>query len=57
MTLDKPLFVSEGLGLRWASPFGTLRGSAARGMIWDGDDSTKEYPQEWVYFFSFGQEF
>lgn len=57
MTLDKPLFVSEGLGVRWASPFGTLRGSAARGMIWGGDDSTKGYPQEWVYFFSFGQEF
>lgn len=55
--LEKPLFVSEGFGLRWASPFGTLRGSAARGEIYDETGVANEYPQEWVYFFSFGQEF
>ncbi|NJL24096.1 MAG: BamA/TamA family outer membrane protein [Calothrix sp. SM1_5_4] len=56
-TLDPPLFTSEGLGVRWASPFGTLRGTAARGEIHQGDDSTREYSEEWVYFVSFGQEF
>lgn len=55
--LDPPFFSSGGFGLRWASPVGTLRGSAARGRIWQGDSTTDIYPQEWVYFLSFGQEF
>ena len=57
LTLGDALFTSSGFGIRWASPFGTLRGSAARGSIWGGDASTSEYKQEWVYFISFGQEF
>ena len=57
LTLDQSLFGSWGAGLRWASPFGTLRGSAAHGQILNGDASTQVYPQEWVYFVSFGQEF
>ena len=56
-TLDQPVFTSSGLGLRWASPFGTLRGSFARGRIFNGDDSSSGYAQEWVGFVSFGQEF
>lgn len=55
--LEEPIFVSEGFGLRWASPFGTLRGSAARGEIYGEAGVADEYPQEWVYFLSFGQEF
>lgn len=63
--LDEPVFTSWGLGLRWASPFGTLRGSAARGEIFNEEKVedpiqrkvVDSYPQEWVYFFSFGQEF
>jgi hypothetical protein len=54
---DRPTFDSTGVGLRWASPLGTLRGSAARGRIHAGDDSVAQYPQEWVYFLSFGREF
>lgn len=57
LTLDSAVFTSEGLGVRWASPFGTLRGSAARGHIFHGNKQTDRYAQEWVYFFSFGQEF
>lgn len=56
-TLDRPLFVSEGLGIRWASPFGTLRGFAAHGHVIDGDAGTVGYDSNWVYFISFGQEF
>ncbi|RYZ82892.1 MAG: hypothetical protein EOP06_20945 [Proteobacteria bacterium] len=56
-TLDAPLFSSEGLGARWSTPFGSLRGSIARGRIFSGDASTADYVQQWVYFFSFGQEF
>jgi translocation and assembly module TamA len=55
--LSDPVFTSWGVGLRWASPFGTLRGSAARGEIFNEDQISDSYPQEWVYFFSFGQEF
>lgn len=50
MTLDEDLYTSEGLGMRWASPFGSLRGSAAQGRI-NGQRT------QWVYFVSFGQEF
>jgi translocation and assembly module TamA len=57
MKLDDPVFTSKGLGLRWASPFGTLRGSAARGRIYNEDFTTTGYVQDWVYFLSFGQEF
>lgn len=57
LTLDEPLFTSWGWGLRWASPFGTVRGSAARGEVVNGDLSTLAYQEEWVYFLSFGQEF
>jgi outer membrane translocation and assembly module TamA len=56
-TLDPPIFLSEGLGLRWASPFGTLRGSVAKGRIVNGNAETEVYRQEWVGFLSFGQEF
>ncbi len=56
-TLDNPYFASEGLGLRWPSPFGTLRASAARGRIYHGDTSTDGLAEKWIYFVSFGQEF
>jgi outer membrane translocation and assembly module TamA len=56
-TLDRPVFTSEGLGLRWASPFGTLRGSIARGHVLEGTTLSDPYPEQWIYFVSFGQEF
>ncbi|MBC7371893.1 MAG: BamA/TamA family outer membrane protein [Bdellovibrionaceae bacterium] len=56
-TLDPPLFLSEGVGVRWSTPFGTIRGSAAKGHIDKKDDSTLNYTEQWIYFFSFGQEF
>jgi len=56
-TLDQPVFTSEGLGLRWASPFGTLRGSIARGHVLNGNTMSDPYPEQWIYFISFGQEF
>lgn len=52
-----PTFFAGGGGIRWASPFGTLRVSAARGQIWNNNASTSGYPQEWVFFLSFGTEF
>lgn len=55
--LDPPLFTSLGFGLRWPFFFGTLRGSAAKGNIVQGDAASRNYPRTWVYFLSFGQEF
>ncbi len=56
-TLDSPNFSSYGAGLRWASPFGTLRFSAARGQVDKVNSTSISYPEQWVYFLSFGQEF
>ncbi len=56
-TLDPPVYLSWGGGVRWASPIGTIRFSAAKGEIENIDETTLAYPKEWVYFFSFGQEF
>ncbi|MGE3683611.1 MAG: hypothetical protein AB7G93_17960 [Bdellovibrionales bacterium] len=56
-TLGESVFTSHGAGLRWPSPFGTLRGSAARGRILNETPATQKYPEEWVYFVNFGQEF
>jgi translocation and assembly module TamA len=57
LTLDKALFTSYGLGVRWGSPFGTIRGSFARGDILNKDQFSQAYQEEWVAFFSFGREF
>jgi outer membrane translocation and assembly module TamA len=56
-SFDSPKFMSTGVGIRWPSPFGTLRGTVARGQIGDGNRVSAAYQQEWVYFVSFGQEF
>lgn len=50
------LFDLAKLGSR-QSPFGTLRFVAAKGEILNGSPATLNYPQEWNYGFSFGQEF
>lgn len=54
--LDNPTYVSEGLGIRWRSPFGTLKGSYAHGRVFNPPPGLKDVDQ-WVLFFSFGQEF
>lgn len=56
-TLDRSIFISEGAGVRWPSPFGTLRGSIAKGRILNQQAALPVYPQEWVTFVSFGKEF
>lgn len=56
-TLDAPVFTSSGLGMRWASPIGTLRLLAARGQITNGNAVTESFRPDWIYFLSFGQEF
>jgi translocation and assembly module TamA len=53
---DPALFVSEGIGARWRSPFGTFRGSYARGRIFEPPANVGS-DVKWVFFLSFGQEF
>lgn len=53
--LKEPLFLSPGLGLRWESPFGTLRGYLARAMA--VNDETEAYKDAWRLGITFGEEF
>lgn len=48
---------SEGVGLRWVSPFGTLRGSLARGRVISARTAADNFDEDYVFFVSFGQEF
>lgn len=55
--LDKTKFYSPGLGMRWASPIGTVRVSAAKGMVID--DELGQYGDRtgWQLYFSLGEQF
>lgn len=56
-SLERAVLTSLGAGLRWASPFGTFRGTLAKGEISEASSLATTYPHEWVAFLSFGQEF
>lgn len=55
--LEDPVYSSSGVGFRWPTKFGLFYGTAARGRIQNENPSTRGYPQEWVYFLSYGQGF
>jgi translocation and assembly module TamA len=55
--LDPDVYYSPGLGLRWASPIGTIRTTAGRGLVWRRGSVTDPPPPHWQFFFSFGREF
>ncbi|MBC7397443.1 MAG: BamA/TamA family outer membrane protein [Bdellovibrionales bacterium] len=52
--LDGPIYYSPGLGLRWGSPFGAIRGTIAKGYASRSVDPELSHLQ---FFFSFGREF
>lgn len=55
---DDTVYYSPGAGIRWQSPFGSLRGSVARGLIKTNDEERAEsFHPQWVAFVSFGEEF
>lgn len=55
---DQTIYYSPGAGVRWQSPFGSLRGSVARGLIKSSDTERAEsFHPQWVAFISFGEEF
>lgn len=56
--LDGDVFWSPGVGLRWASPVGTVRTTLARGNVWRHGTPEAEPPKPRLqFFFSFGREF
>ena len=55
--LQSTLLWSPGLGLRWQSPIGAFRVTAARGRIEDAKGATRDLKADWVYFLSYGNEF
>jgi translocation and assembly module TamA len=52
--LASPLFWSPGLGLRWASPVGTVRSSLAHGLVAGAHDAAISHFQ---FYLSLGEEF
>lgn len=55
--LDPDVYWSPGTGLRWASPVGTFRGTAARGLVWRRGSALEPPRPQWQFFLSFGREF
>lgn len=56
--LDPDVYWSPGAGLRWRLPVGSIRGTAARGLVWRRDAASPPlYAPHWQFFLSFGQEF
>lgn len=53
--LNRGIFFSPGIGLRWSSPLGPIRSTLARGEIWDDPGSNAK--PHWQWFVSFGKEF
>ncbi len=54
---ELPAYWSPGFGMRWGSPFGVFRVTAAHGYtVWD-DDPAQHIQGHWQFFFSFGEEF
>lgn len=51
-----PVYWSPGVGLRWESPIGMFRGTAARGLKSGGNQAGTKDPH-WQYYVSFGEEF
>lgn len=57
LALDRNVYWSPGLGLRWGSPVGAFRATVARGLTWRRDPGLPFTEPQWQFFFSYGQEF
>ena len=57
LQIDRPLYYAPGIGLRWQSPLGSLRLTAARGMVAKASTEERRGLERWVFYFSFGEEF
>jgi translocation and assembly module TamA len=57
--LDPDVYWSPGVGVRWQLPVGAIRGTLARGLVWNRAPSEIDatYAPHWQLFLSFGEEF
>lgn len=55
--LERPLYMSPGLGLRWESPIGVLRAYAAQGFAVLERDGDSPVGRNWRLGLTFGEEF
>jgi translocation and assembly module TamA len=55
--LNKTKFYSPGIGMRWQSPIGTVRVSAAHGYVADDDEKLFDDRTGMQYYFSLGEQF
>jgi translocation and assembly module TamA len=55
--LERPVFISPGVGVRWGSPFGVFRGFVAQRSALGDDAETAPYPSEWRLGLTYGEEF
>lgn len=53
--LDAAIYYSPGVGVRWASPLGAVRGTLGRGFVLHPDANSVD--PGYQFFFSFGREF
>ncbi len=56
-SLDRTLYWSPGLGLRWSLPIGSLRATIAHGFIANPDPAVPTPATHWQLYVNFGQEF
>jgi outer membrane translocation and assembly module TamA len=56
-TWEQSTYISPGVGVRWQSPVGSLRGSVAKGGILKKDLSKPQPKEEWNFYLSYGREF
>ena len=56
-TWNSDTYFSPGAGVRWQSPFGAIRGTIARGIVYNEDLSRPQPNKEWNLYFSYGREF
>lgn len=55
--MDRDIYYSPGVGARWASPFGALRFTVARGMVARPSPQNPTSLPHWQFFATFGTEF
>jgi translocation and assembly module TamA len=57
LKIKPPLFMSPGVGARWESPIGVVRGFAAQRFALEEIPGEPPYGKEWRLGFTFGEEF
>ncbi|NCN26026.1 BamA/TamA family outer membrane protein [bacterium] len=56
-TFGESTYTSPGVGVRWQSPLGALRGTVAKGRILNKEVDAPQPKEEWNFYLSYGQEF